>query len=191
MCPNIERCISFDGQGFSEHFIKTYSELIKENLHKIKTIAACNDFVNTFLHSIGETVYVKNEITIGDFREGHLLTNIIFDDDNFDKNGNVIAYKQDYPFELLNTAVDALTFLLSEDDEEAVSDIIGVLVSIKMADQVGPNEEDINHIFQTLSKYLPKDPSEFVSFAIKSSVVIATTVAVVVANLRKMESLMI
>lgn len=56
----IDRCISFDGQGFGDEFLRKYENEIKENAGKIKSVCASGDYVNILLFSIaGETAYLE------------------------------------------------------------------------------------------------------------------------------------
>lgn len=60
MGDEIDRCVSFDGQGFSSEFCETYADEIQANQHKIKSVNSKDDYVNILLESIaGETVYLE------------------------------------------------------------------------------------------------------------------------------------
>jgi len=55
----INRCVSYDGQGFSQEFIDKYQVEINEKSKYITSISAENDFVNCLLIPIaGERLYV-------------------------------------------------------------------------------------------------------------------------------------
>lgn len=57
---SIDRCVSFDGQGFGDEFLRKYKAQIDANSGKIKSVCAEGDFVNILLFSIaGETVYLN------------------------------------------------------------------------------------------------------------------------------------
>ncbi len=57
----VNRCVSFDGQGFGHEFINRYREEIMRAGSRIKSISAHNDYVNILLTAIaGERIYVKN-----------------------------------------------------------------------------------------------------------------------------------
>ena len=56
------RCVSFDGQGFSEEFIKKYEDEIAKKSSKIVSISAAKDFVNPLLYPIaGERIYIETQ----------------------------------------------------------------------------------------------------------------------------------
>lgn len=58
----VDRCVSYDGQGFNREFHETYSDEIAQNSHKIKSISANTEAVNTLLYSVaGETVYLNTD----------------------------------------------------------------------------------------------------------------------------------
>lgn len=59
-CPKVKKCISINGQGFSNEFVKKYKNLIEENKSKIIAVNSKYDYVNCLLNSIaGETHYIK------------------------------------------------------------------------------------------------------------------------------------
>lgn len=61
MGDEIDRCVSFDGQGFGDEFLEKYAVEIEANRHKIRSVNAYNDYVNILLTPIaGETVYLNN-----------------------------------------------------------------------------------------------------------------------------------
>lgn len=58
----VSRCVSFDGQGFSEEFLEKYENKIAERAHRIESISASDDYVNCLLYSIaGIKTYVLTE----------------------------------------------------------------------------------------------------------------------------------
>lgn len=58
----IERCVSFDGQGFSQEFLEKYAEPIDKKSERILSISASDDFVNCLLFSIaGTKIYIETE----------------------------------------------------------------------------------------------------------------------------------
>lgn len=87
----ISACVSFDGQGMNDDFIKVNSSLISAASGKIKSISAHNDFVNILLTSIAGTVmYVENKGTGVDAHSSfYLLTS-----NEYDENGNFISEKE-------------------------------------------------------------------------------------------------
>lgn len=59
-CPKVIKCVSINGQGFSNEFIKKYKNLIEDNKSKIIAVNSKYDYVNCLLNSIaGESHYIK------------------------------------------------------------------------------------------------------------------------------------
>lgn len=82
MCSDqVDRCVSYDGQGHNRNFIMSNSEKVRQARGKITSIFAHNDFVNILLTGIaGNEVIVQNK---GHGLEAHsavrLLTDNTFD----------------------------------------------------------------------------------------------------------------
>lgn len=71
LSEKVDRCVSFDGQGFSQAFWKKYGPQIEKNKHKITCYALDFDFVNILLTDIfGEKNYVKG-YGIDNFFQNH------------------------------------------------------------------------------------------------------------------------
>ena len=68
---SVDRCLSFDGQGFSDEFIDKYAEDISKNQHKITNHNVAGDYVNILLNDVGERIYYEG-YNIG---EGGILEN--------------------------------------------------------------------------------------------------------------------
>ncbi|MGN0144602.1 MAG: Mbeg1-like protein [Clostridium sp.] len=59
-CPNVIKCVSINGQGFSNEFISKYKKLIEKNKSKIIAINSKYDYVNCLFNSIaGENHYIN------------------------------------------------------------------------------------------------------------------------------------
>lgn len=59
-CPKVIKCVSVNGQGFSNEFINKYRNLIEKNKSKIIAVNSKYDYVNCLFNSIaGETHYIK------------------------------------------------------------------------------------------------------------------------------------
>ena len=48
---SVDRCVSFDGQGFSDEFYEKYADQIAHNKNKIVNCSAESDYVNFLLLS--------------------------------------------------------------------------------------------------------------------------------------------
>ncbi|MCR5113033.1 MAG: DUF2974 domain-containing protein [Acholeplasmatales bacterium] len=68
----IDRCVSFDGQGFSDKFMDYYKKEILANQHKIHNHNIDFDYVNILMNDIGErTYYIGFDYGKGGFAEAH------------------------------------------------------------------------------------------------------------------------
>ena len=56
--PRVTECVSFDGQGFSDSFLETYSAEIAAAQGKITTYSNEYDYVNVILNDVGEMRYI-------------------------------------------------------------------------------------------------------------------------------------
>ncbi len=83
MDESVDNCYAYDGQGFSDEFIKKYSAEILKNRHKIQNINAESDFVNILLNDVGQKQYYlgTNFGRLG-FAENHCPNTILFFDDS-------------------------------------------------------------------------------------------------------------
>lgn len=58
----VKRCVSYDGQGFSQEFLDKYASQIAQKSNRITSISADKDFVNCLLFSIaGTRIYIDTE----------------------------------------------------------------------------------------------------------------------------------
>ena len=91
MGEEVDRCVSFDGQGFSDEFLEKYADEIAANKSKIRSVNAYNDYVNILLTPIaGETIYLKNDSK--DALGGHYIYELYKHPDNkLDGNGEYIG----------------------------------------------------------------------------------------------------
>lgn len=127
-CPDlVSRCVSYDGQGFSEEFLKKFKDEIAVARDKIKSISAYNDYVNILMFPIaGEETFVNNNESM--FPGGHFPENLLWDNE-FDKDGNFISTReQGYIAKGLSILNKTLLILLPPSLEETISDAVGVVV---------------------------------------------------------------
>ena len=83
LSPKISRCVSINGQGFSNEFISKYKDQINKNKSKIISINGKYDYVNCLFNSIvGECHYIKTEFQSNPFY--YHKANILLDE-----NGNL------------------------------------------------------------------------------------------------------
>lgn len=68
LSPKVNKCISVNGQGFSNEFLNRYKEEIENNKSKIISINAKYDYVNCLFNDISnETHYIKTELQLNPF----------------------------------------------------------------------------------------------------------------------------
>lgn len=69
---SVDRCVAFDGQGFSDEFIEKYRKQISENQRKIRSCNVEGDYVNLLLNDVGSVEFYKGwNIGAGGFLENH------------------------------------------------------------------------------------------------------------------------
>lgn len=112
LSDKIQKCVSFDGQGFSNQFISENSDKIAIASAKITSINAYNDFVNILLTPIASTIiYGYNENTAGAAHSSFaLLMN-----NEFDANGKMVSERSQSALmkalrELVSMLVEKLDF---------------------------------------------------------------------------------
>ena len=83
----VDRCISFDGQGFSDKFMENYKDEILKRQDVIDNNNIDFDYVNILMNDIGKrTYYLGYNYGRGGFAEAH-CPNTFFD---FDDDGNYV-----------------------------------------------------------------------------------------------------
>jgi len=76
----VDRCVSFDGQGFSDEFFSAHAGQIAKNAHKIENHNVAGDFVNILLNDVGRTTYYKGHRVHGNFWKNHDPSAFLSDD---------------------------------------------------------------------------------------------------------------
>lgn len=135
----VERCVSYDGQGFNKQFILDNEDAVLQATQKIKSICGDNDYVNGMLTSIaGETIYIKDAgsdfagyhksydlYTAGTFEKGYFSSACITEQGPIGKLAD----------RLTDSLVEATGLVLNEAEFKAVigvlSSIVGTLFSLK------------------------------------------------------------
>lgn len=135
----INKCVSFDGQGFNDAFIKENADKIAACKSKIKSISAYNDYVNIQLNSVaGSNIYVDNKAHgVNAHSSVALLTS-----NEYDEHGNIISYKKQsgVAVTLKKMSDEMVSHLSKQPIENSVSTavVIGCFVSsVLSVDSVG------------------------------------------------------
>ncbi len=128
MDTSITRCISYDGQGFSDEFYEKYKDEISRRQCVISNYNVEYDFVNLLLNDVGDTTYCKGF----DYGEGKLLEahcpNTFF---WFDENGKArieAVEEQAAGMVELNKFLNSYLRTLSAKQRVATMDFIGEMV---------------------------------------------------------------
>lgn len=129
----ISRCVSFDGQGFGDDFIKKNKEAIEAASGKICSVSAYNDFVNILLTSIaGTTIYVENGSSAADAHSSVTL----FTQNSFDANGDIVSTRSRGGVSaVLDHITDRICDLLSpldREDKKTLGSIAGSAISLAL-----------------------------------------------------------
>lgn len=143
MDDSVDRCLSFDGQGFSDEFIKEYQEQIAANQDKITNHNVEDDYVNILLNDIGNTSYYKGYGQgEGGFLENH-CPNTFFD---FKPDGTfqMVEGSQDKRLAELDEFLNNYLRTLSPEDKQATLAMIGELV------EGGFNGANVNQMLDIL-----------------------------------------
>ncbi|MBP3196059.1 MAG: DUF2974 domain-containing protein [Butyrivibrio sp.] len=131
----VDNCFSFDGQGFSDEFIKKYAPQIRRNQWKIHNIIAESDFVNILLNDVGEKVFYlgTNYGRLG-FAENHCANAIVF----YDDIGGMSVWKapaQDKKMADLDMMLNSFIRSCRMSTRENIAGMLGnVIVSAKTSD---------------------------------------------------------
>ncbi len=138
MDDRVNNCFSFDGQGFSDEFIRQYSAEIVKNRDKILNIIAESDFVNILLNDVGKKqFYLGTNFGRLGFAENHCANAILF----FDDNGDVSLWKakgQDKKMSDLDKMLNSFIRTSRMNTKENVAKMLGnVIVSAKSKDTDG------------------------------------------------------
>lgn len=122
---SVDRCFSYDGQGFSDEFFDVYKDLIAARQGVIDNYNLDNDFVNILLNDIGEKHYYKG-FDIKGFQENH-CPNSFFD---FDENGNpiMVPSSQSEEMKMLDDFLNSYLRTLPPEEKAECLAFVGTLV---------------------------------------------------------------
>lgn len=143
-CPKVKECVSINGQGFSNEFVKKYKNLIEENKSKIIAVNSKYDYVNCLLNSIaGKTYYIKTSFQFNPlfYHKGTIMLD--YDGNLREETGRSIFSKiindfstslvSDLPDELKSLTVDGLisgieAVLCKKQSSDGIIKIIGSIL---------------------------------------------------------------
>ena len=123
LSPKITKCLSVNGQGFSDEFINKYKEEINKNKSKIISLNAKYDYVNCLFNSIaGKYYYIQTKIQINpfDYHKGNIL---------LDENGNLLQETNESIFSKIinHFSISLITYLPENIEYLIVNGIINII----------------------------------------------------------------
>ncbi|MBR4446516.1 MAG: DUF2974 domain-containing protein [Solobacterium sp.] len=149
----IDRCVSFDGEGFSDLFFSKYGMEIVRNEHKIENHAVDYDYISLLLNDIGTcTFYRGHNYGTGGFAENHLANTFM----RFDGHGNFImeVNPEGRPAEMLAMDEFANSYLRSLEEAERfkalemLNDLLNAVLSIERK----MTQDEIAELFVQMAK---------------------------------------
>lgn len=139
MDNSVDRCISFDGQGFSDEFIEKYQDKIASNQDKIHNHNVNYDYVNILLNDVGEKTYYRGyELGEGGFLENHCPNTFL----NFKKDGtfSISSVSQGKEMKEMDQFLNSyLRSLPSEKKADALA-FIGEIAEMGLGGELDTNE---------------------------------------------------
>ena len=139
----VGRCISYDGHGFGNGFVKKYPSQIKDVSGRIKSVSAHNDYVNILLNCIaGEIMFVKN---IGSSAVECHSSYSLYRSCSFDENGNIMGQVWQNPLmkgagfvaDKLSEMIDRLP----KDGKVPVSELLAAEIAALFSNELSEAEE--------------------------------------------------
>lgn len=144
MDGTVDRCISFDGQGFSDEFMSKYEQLIASRQDKIRNCNAEYDYVNLLLNDIGNTSFYQGyDFGEGGFLENHCPNTLI----KFNEDGTwemITVEGRAREMEELDKFLNSYLRSLSGEDKKMALEAIGMVV------EQGFNNATLDDILDTL-----------------------------------------
>ena len=158
LSDKVDRCVSMDGQGFSDLFLRKYKDRISRNAYKITCYNLSTDFVHPLLYQIpgAKQVYIQPGKDVKSIGENH-SPNSVFDYEKRngkhvivkDKNGNPILNigEEDPSIAMLRDFVSFVMKNASIKDRDRIIAFLGPLIQ-GLFDGTMTKEEIINYLLQ-------------------------------------------
>ena len=130
MDPSVDRCVSFDGQGFSDEFFEEYQLEIGRNQWKISNHNVEYDYVNLLLNDVGEIFFYRGyDYGIGRLLEAH-CPNTFFKFLNDGRVEMTPVEGQAEEMKILNDFLNSYLRTLPEERKVRAMNVTGGLVEI-------------------------------------------------------------
>lgn len=123
---SVDRCVSFDGQGFSDDFMYHYRDQISARQHKIVNYSNENDYVNILLNDVGARYYVKADSDVKSYFTHHSLFSLT-DAYPFDSH----LTKQNEVMASLDKALNSYLRTLPPDEKQYTLKLLGQILAYK------------------------------------------------------------
>lgn len=130
---SVDRCLSFDGQGFSDEFMDKYESQIGANQGKIQNHNVDKDYVNILLNDIGETTYYEGQhYGDGKLAEAHCADTLL----KFNEDGSVSMVVnpdgQYQPMKDLDNFMNGYLRTLDPKDKQTILEFYGEMADAAM-----------------------------------------------------------
>lgn len=145
MDSRVDRCLSFDGQGFSDEFYDKYGDKIARNQDKIHNHNVDGDYVNILLNDVGETTYYHGyNYGDGKFAENHCPNTFL----NFKEDGSftIDAAPQDESMKNMDEFLNSYLRSLSPKERQKTMELLGEIAQIGF----GRSDDKTNDILDAL-----------------------------------------
>ncbi len=151
---SVDRCVSFNGQGFSEEFVFRYKERIIMRQGIVENHNTEYDYVNWLLHDFGKTYFYKNQMPGKGFLAGHCPNAILQIDESGHCLMECVGYEQPDKIRKLDRTLNFLLHALPERYKIELMEWIGTCVQMAMDEKILIKEifKEISQIFQTLKR---------------------------------------
>ncbi len=122
MDNSVDRCISFDGQGFSDEFVEAYGDQIARNQGKVENHIKDYDYVNLLLNSVGKQTFYEGT-AIDDVIANHYPASML----EFDAKGKYQMKQTSRPEEMaaVDEFLNGYLRTLSREDKQQILEAFG------------------------------------------------------------------
>lgn len=145
MDDSVDRCLSFDGQGFSDEFYEVHGDKIADNQYKIHNHNVEGDYVNILLNDVGETTYYKgHNYGDGEFLENHCPNTFL----HFREDGTFTIDEgtQDPSVKRMDEFLNSYLRSIPKEDREKTMQIIAEIAQIA----TGGGDDTVNEILDVI-----------------------------------------
>lgn len=149
MDDSVDRCISFDGQGFSDEFVEKYQDRIADNQYKIQNHNVDKDCVNVLLNDIGEQHYYEGDNYGTDNILEHHTPNA-FLHFNGDGSYHLVPGEQSQDMKNIDEFLNNYIRSLPEAERQDTLQLIGELAEIFTSDNYSDDTDKINDLIDVL-----------------------------------------